>query len=339
VVGIVDLEFGLPDSSVSVREMHERSGRPEADILAWTHCSEIPVFGADQPAWQLISTVAGTVLERAGVSPQEVGQVIVAGSGDWDHPAWSPAAKVAAQIGVTGAHCFEVINFCNAAATAIQIAADAIAVGRVRYSLVLLGERTSGTVDYVDPDSVEMFNTGDCAVAVLLGDENVSFDLLGSRTRTDPRLCDDYVGEHEDGRVVTRRRGRRLNLPLTYLKNYETLTTQTLSELGIGIDDVRYLLVNQVDRRIHERLLAKLGLPFERSVFNYSRFGHMGSGDTFIALAELRSRQQLRHEDVVLLATSGTGFSWGVTALRYQQQRTGSGPLSGMYPTKAGRLT
>jgi 3-oxoacyl-[acyl-carrier-protein] synthase-3 len=319
VVGIVDLEFALPDSSVSVGEMHERSGRPEADILAWTHCSEIPVFGADEQAWQLISTVAGTVLERSGVSPREVGQVIVAGSGDWDHPAWSPAAKVAAQLGASGAHCFEVINFCNAAATAIQIAADAIAAGRVRYVLVLLGERTSGTVDYADADSLEMFNCGDCAVALLLGNEGVAFELLRSRTRTDPSLCDDYVGEHEDGRVVTRRRGRRLNLPLTYLKNYEGLTTEILSELGIGIDDVRYLLVNQVDRRIHERLLGKLGVPPERSVFNYARLGHMGSGDTLIALAELRSQRRFRHGDVVLLATSGTGFSWGVTALRYQQ--------------------
>jgi 3-oxoacyl-[acyl-carrier-protein] synthase-3 len=320
MVGIIDFEYEFPKSSISVREMHESSGRTEADILAWTVCSEIPIFGPDEPAWQLISSVAAKVLERQGVAPREIGQVIVAGSGDWDYPAWSPAAKVAADLGASDAHCFEVVNFCNASAVAIQIAADTIAAGRVRYALVLLGEQASRGVDYTDPDSLELFNTGDCAVALLLGDEGVTFELLRTRSRTDPTLSDYYVGEHQEGRAVTRRRARRLKLPLTYLRNYEALTTEVASALGMDIQDVRYLLVNQVDRRIHERLLNSLGLSPDRSAFNYSRFGHMGCADTFIALADLRTQQRLRPGDVVLLATSGAGFSWGITALRCAQR-------------------
>jgi 3-oxoacyl-[acyl-carrier-protein] synthase-3 len=119
--------------------------------------------------------------------------------------------------------------------------------------------------------------------------------------------------------VVTRRRARQLKLPLTYLHNYETLVAEALSALDLSIEDIRYVLPNQVDRRIHERLLAKLGLPEDRSVFNYERFGHMGCADPFIALAELRTGGRLRPGDVVLLATSGAGFSWGVTALRYRR--------------------
>jgi len=318
VAGIVDLEFEFPKSSISVPEMQRSSGRTEADIRAWTGCEQIPVFGAAELAWQLVSAVAATVLQRAGVPPSEVGQVIVAGSGDWDYPAWSPAAKVAAELGAVAAHCFEVVNFCNAAAVAIQIATDAIDAGRTRYALVLLGERGSRGVDYHDPESLELFNTGDCAAALLLGRDGVTFELLGSRSRTDPSLSDYYVGEFADGAVVTRRRARQLTLPLTYLKNYQRLLTEVLSGLGMGIQEIRFLLVNQVDQRIHERLLAELGLPPERSVFNYSRFGHMGCADPFIALAELRREGRLRPGDVVLLATSGAGFSWGVTALRCQ---------------------
>jgi 3-oxoacyl-[acyl-carrier-protein] synthase-3 len=46
----------------------------------------------------------------------------------------------------------------------------------------------------------------------------------------------------------------------------------------------------------------------------------MGAGDTFIALAQLASAGRLDGGDVVLLATSGTGFSWGITALQYQDR-------------------
>lgn len=318
MAGIVDFDVRFPESSISVRQMHELSGRSEEDILAWTDCTEIPVFGELEQAWQLVSTVTADVVKRAGVLPEEIGQIIFAGSGDWDHPAWSPAAKVAAEIGAFDAHCFEVVNFCNTSTTAIQIASDTITSGRARYSLVLMGERASRAVDYRDPDSLELFNTGDCAAVLLVGERDVAFELLGTRSRTDPNLCDYFVGEHEEGRAVTRRRGRRLRLPLTYLKNYEHLTTELVSALDLTVQDVRYLLVNQVDRRIHERLLSKLGIPADRSVFNYSRFGHMGCADTFIALDELRTRQRLSDGDVVLQVTSGAGFSWGVTALRYR---------------------
>jgi 3-oxoacyl-[acyl-carrier-protein] synthase III len=322
MAGIVDFDVGFPKTRITVEQLHDTSGRPIADILEWTHCREIPIFGEDEYAWELAGDVARRVLDRAGVEPGQIGQVIVAGSGEWDFPAWSPAAKVAAELGIDGAHCFEVVNFCTASSAALQIAADTIAAGRVRHALVLFAERVSRSVDYTDPESVSLFNTGDCAAAVLLGAEGVTFDLLRSRTRTDPSWCDFYVGEYAEDRVVTRRRGRQLSLAKVYLNNYEALTAETLSALGMTADDVEYFLINQMDRRMHERLLSRLGIPSERSVFNYDRYGHMGCADPFIALADLRAADRLRDGARILLATSGTGFSWAITALRYRQ-RTG----------------
>lgn len=321
VVGVVDFDVAFPRSRVTVEQMHEASGRPMADILDWTHCTEIPVFGAQEEAWELVGDVARKVLDRAGVAPDEVGQVIVGGSGEWDYPAWSPAAKVAAHLDITEAHCFELVNFCTASSAALQVAADAVTLGRVRYALVLFGERASRGVDYRDPESVSLFNTGDAAAAVLVGaGDGVLFDLLRTRTRTDPAWCDFYVGEYADDRVVTRRRGRQLNVAKVYLNNYQALVAETLDALDMTIDDVSYLLINQMDRRMHERLLRNLGIPFEHSVFNYDRFGHMGCCDPFIALADLHARGRLRAGDRVLLATSGTGFSWSITALCYRPE-------------------
>lgn len=316
MVGIIDFEVAFPESRMSVKQMHAESGLPLDDILAWTHCDEIPIFGESEQAWELVSVTARTVLRRAGVSPEDIGQVIMAGSGEWDYPAWSPAARVAHDLGVTQAQCFEVVNYCNAPAMALRIAADAIATARVRYCLVLLGEQLSRSVDYGDPESVALFNTGDSAVAVLVGPDRPVLELVHSRVRTDPSWADHYIGEYEFDRVVVRRRGRRLNLPQTYVRNFAALTAETLSALDRTVADVRYFLVNHTDRRVHERLLHTLEIPFERSVFNYDRLGHMGGSDTLIALAELRCADRLRSGDLVLLATSGTGFSWGITALR-----------------------
>ncbi len=318
MIGIVDFQVDFPKSRLTVEQMHETSGRPVADIRAWTHCSEIPVYSQDEPAWELVAEVARAVLGRSKVRPDQIGQVIYAGSGDWDFPGWSPAAKVASELGIAGAHCFEVINFCASASASLQIAADAIASGRVEYALVLFGEQSSRSIDYTDPDSVSLFNTGDCAVAVLLGSSAVRFEFVRTRSVTDPTWSDFYVGEYEEGRVVTRRRGRQLSLPKAYLDNFTTLTQEMLAALGLTVGDVRYLMINHTDRRMHERLLDILGIPAQRSIFNYERFGHMGCGDAFIALTDVLARQQLQSGDHILLATSGTGFSWGITALRFQ---------------------
>jgi 3-oxoacyl-[acyl-carrier-protein] synthase-3 len=145
----------------------------------------------------------------------------------------------------------------------------------------------------------------------------VTFELLRSRTRTDPAWCDFYSGEYTDRGVITRRRGRQLNLAKVYLDNYLALVGDTLSTLDWTAADVDHFLINQMDRRMHERLVRNLGIPAERSVFNYERLGHMGCADPFIALADLQAANRLRPGDRILMATSGTGFSWGVTAFRH----------------------
>lgn len=40
MIGIVDLQVGFPKSRITAQQMHESSGRPVADILAWTHSTD-----------------------------------------------------------------------------------------------------------------------------------------------------------------------------------------------------------------------------------------------------------------------------------------------------------
>lgn len=44
----------------------------------------------------------------------------------------------------------------------------------------------------------------------------------------------------------------------------------------------------------------------------------MGSADTLIALRDLMRQERLRKGDLVLLASSAMGFSWGITAVEFQ---------------------
>ncbi|MGH3569307.1 MAG: 3-oxoacyl-ACP synthase III family protein [Pseudonocardia sp.] len=309
--------------------MHTQSGVSVADILKVTHCDGFPALGENESAWELALQAARSVLERTKVSPAAIRQVIYAGSGEWDTPFWSPAAKVAQQLGIDRAHCFEVANFCNAGMTALQVASDRIELGYADNILVLVGDRLSQMVDYSDPDSKELFNFGDAAAAILLARAGCTFRFLHSAMRTDPDWSDYYAGEHRADRVAIRRQSHRAGLAAAYVENFSSLVDDTLAMLEKKMSDVAYFLINQGDRRMHERLVCTLGIPPEKSVFNYHRLGHMGGSDTLIALQDLLAEQKLQHGDLILLATSAMGFSWGITALEYQNEDShrSSGPV------------
>ncbi|WP_030491114.1 3-oxoacyl-ACP synthase III family protein [Micromonospora chokoriensis] len=315
MAAIVDFEVRLPSGHADVRDMQQASGLALAEILEITHAEQFPVLDEYETAWELAAEAAGTVLKRSGVPPADVDLVLYAGSGEWDRPFWSPAARVAAELGIERAHCFEVSNFCNAAMTAVQLAADKVSLGRARHALVLIGDRLSQLVDYQDPESKALFNFGDAPAAVLVGRDG-PLELLHSQMRTEPEWADYYSGDIEDDRVVMRRRGHRRGLGDAYLRNFVELTNDTLFTLDLAPADVRYFLINQGDRNMHERVLEALGIAAQRSVFNYHRYGHMGGSDPFIALGQLMDEGRLSPGDVVLVASSGMGFSWGVTALR-----------------------
>ncbi len=53
-----------------------------------------------------------------------------------------------------------------------------------------------------------------------------------------------------------------------------------------------------------------------RSVFQYERDGHLGGADPLQALEELEREDRIGLGDLVIVATAGSGFTWGVTALR-----------------------
>ncbi|WP_116215260.1 3-oxoacyl-ACP synthase III family protein [Streptomyces olivoreticuli] len=317
MAGIVDLDIRFPSATADIRAMHKTSGVAVADLARITHCESFPVLAEGEQAWELALDAARSVLRRTGVETSRIRQVVYAGSGEWDRPFWSPAAKVADGLGISGAHCFEVTNFCNAGMTALRLLSAAGALEDDTYALVLVGDRLSRMVDYSDPDSKALFNFGDAAAAVLLAGGDGRFRILRSAMRTDGGWADYYAGERTDGRVLIRRGAHRKGLADAYVRHFTSLVDETLEALGRERHEIDHFLINHGDRDMHHRLLDTLGIPVERSVFNYDRLAHMGGADTLIALADLERADRLRRGDLIMLATSAMGFSWGITTLEY----------------------
>ncbi|POA97399.1 3-oxoacyl-ACP synthase [Chromobacterium sinusclupearum] len=316
--GIVTPAIRYPQGRVEAKQLHLSSGAPLEEVLNITRCDGFPALAAAEQSWELAAEAAGDLLRREGIVPDQISHVIYAGTGCWDQPFWSPAAKIAQAIGIQGAHCFEVTNFCNAAWTAISLACDKLEAGRADLVLVVTADQLSRLVDRDSVDSLSLFNFGDAAAAVLVKRSEGRYRLLHSAMRTDPEWVDYYAGVWRDGKVRIERQPHRRGLAQAYLDNFAALVQRTLEALGRSLSEVRYLLINHGDEDMHRSLLERLGLSEERTVFNYHRLGHMGSADTLIALEQLEREQRLRAGDLILLASSAMGFSWGISAVEYQ---------------------
>ncbi|XKK37110.1 ketoacyl-ACP synthase III family protein [Nocardiopsis sp. ARC36] len=196
-MGITDFAIEIPHDKVTVDEMSRRSGVDSAKLTEVIPAGRVSVLAPGQSSWGIGRDAAAKLLAGNAVSPEDIGLVIYAGSSEWGTPFWSPAAKIALELGIHRAHCYELSNFCNAGTAALAIADDQVKAGRHKAALVIISDRLSQLVDY-STGYVELFNFADGAAAVLISPE-ARYEIRASALRTEPVWVDYYYGEIAEG--------------------------------------------------------------------------------------------------------------------------------------------
>ncbi|WP_159944519.1 MULTISPECIES: 3-oxoacyl-ACP synthase III family protein [unclassified Nocardiopsis] len=314
-MGIAGFTIEIPTSTRGVDEMSRQSGHSVEKLTRIIPAGRISVLADDQTSWSIGRDAAAKLLAQNPVPREDIGLVIYAGSSEWGTPFWSPAAKIALELGIHRAHCYELSNFCNAVTAALAVADAQVRAGTHRYALVVVADPLSRLVDY-GTGYEELFNFADGAAAVLVSAEDARYEILASALRTDPVWVDYYYGEIHDGGVRVERTEKREGLGEAFTENFTELTRSVLAEAGTTADEVAYFLVTHGNQDLHRDYLAAMGAGADRSVFNYDVDGHLGGVDPLLALEGLEREGRLSAGDVVVVATAGSGFSWGVMAIR-----------------------
>ncbi|MFD8009700.1 3-oxoacyl-ACP synthase III family protein [Streptomyces sp. NPDC058955] len=314
-MGIADYAVAMAGGKRDVEEVARLSGHTREKLGQVLPSGKFSVLAGDETSWSLGRDAAARLLERNAVPLADIGLVLYAGSSEWGTPFWSPAGKIAHELGITDAHCYEVSNFCNAGMVAVKLADDQVRAGAHRYALVVVADRLSELVDY-RTGYIELFNFSDGAVAVLISQDAGRYEVLGSAHRTDPQWVDSYYGEIRGGEVKVERGEKLDGLADAFLDNFTALSRKVLDGLGKEVADVAHVLVTHGNQDTHRAFLDRLGVDPSRSVFQYHLDGHLGGADPFLALEELERDGRIASGDLVLVASAGSGFTWGVTALR-----------------------
>jgi 3-oxoacyl-[acyl-carrier-protein] synthase-3 len=199
-----------------------------------------------------------------------------------------------------------------------------IAVGMCENILVIGAETLSRFVDYNDRSTCILFGDGaGAAVYTARGDgsgiQHTSIHADGSQAELLYIPCGGSKIPPREEALAARLQYVRVagkQIAKFATKIMIELTEQTLFACGISKDDLTLWIPHQVNERIIDSAIRRLGIPRDRCFINIDRYGNTSAASVPIALDEARRQGRLRAGDTTMLLGFGAGLTWGATVIK-----------------------
>lgn len=333
-VGIAAVGYYVPDGVQTSSEMAELAGFPEYVFTDKIGIRQKPVAGPEEHPSDMGLKAAQAALARAEISPEMVDVIAYCGGAFYDYGLWSPAARIQHQLGALNACAFEVRNGCNGGNLGLHLVSrQLLADPELECGLVVCSDAFSRLVNYQDDRQLSLFHCSDGATAAVLLRNQPSNRLRAYTAVSDGTFVDairvplggtrmawtpDSVAQGLDRWLIEDPEELAIVYSDLYLKNYVRVIRDAVRKSGRRVEEIDFLFTNQVKRSTLEAILQRLGLPAESSYPTIERFGHMAASDTLLALALSTEEGKIGRDDLVVLASSGTGFNWAAMVLEYR---------------------
>jgi 3-oxoacyl-[acyl-carrier-protein] synthase III len=331
-IGITSAGYFIPDGVMTSREMADLSGIPLSVLTENFGMEQKHVASPDEHPADMGEKAARCAIDKAGIRPADLDIVIFCGAGYYDYQFWSPASRIQYAIGADNAFAFDLKGACNGGNLGIRVCSTLLAADpHLQRGIVICSDRFSPVVDYRRPENLPFFAIGDGASAVVLSKNEPSNSLLGYAGISDG-TCVDYVksahgGSRSDGIFSDPSDPRFFYVdpakaladvrPDLFLGNFIRVIRQAVSRSGFDTTGIDRLLTNQIKRTRVLEILENLGLSENKTRFTMRRYGSIGPGDTLLCLAMDLENSTIRPGDLVVLASSGIGFTWGAQVVRF----------------------
>ncbi len=268
----------------------------------------------------LATHAANAALADAGLTGDDIDAIVLATStADMTFP--SAATMVQANIGNTKGFAFDVQAVCAGFVFALTNANALIVSGQADRVLVIGAETFSRIMDWTDRSTCVLF--GDGAGALVLEAATGKGDtsdrgVLSTDLNSDGRFRDIlYV----DGGVATQNTGvLKMEGKEVFRHAVEKLaqTADTaLDKIGLGADDVDWVVPHQANIRIIKSTAKKLGVGMDRVVVTVQDHGNTSAASIPLALSVGKANGQLKEGDLVVTEAIGGGLAWGAVVLRW----------------------
>jgi 3-oxoacyl-[acyl-carrier-protein] synthase-3 len=271
-----------------------------------------------QSTADLATEAAEKALAAAGVGAADLDMIVVGTiTPEMFFP--STACFVGARLGAAGAAAFDLAAACSGFVYALTVASHFIETGTARTILVIGAETLSKITDYTDRISCILFGDGAGAV-VLRADESGEGGLLYSTLGADGRQweCMHIPGGGSRHPATHETVDARMHYMKIYgrevyrfaVNKMQELVAQCMGHCHLHVDDVKLVIPHQVNRRIIESAVTKLGFPPEKVFVNIDEYGNTSGASIPLALDQAWRAGGIARGDRLILVAFGGGLTW-----------------------------
>jgi 3-oxoacyl-[acyl-carrier-protein] synthase-3 len=324
-VGIAGAGHYVPDRVIPNSYFESFIETSDEWIMQRTGISERRYAAPDQATSDLCIEAAKMALVNAGVEAAELDLIVVATiTPDQTLPHVAP--QVQAALGAPKAAAFDVTAACTGFITALSVAEAMICAGRVKKALVIGAETLSRFLDNEDRTSCILFGDGAGAAVLVaqeeggpgeilklsLGSDGGGYDFIRTEGGGSRRpACQETVDERLHFIRVMGRDVYRFAV---------TTMTRTVKEMLEGYEherDLSMVVPHQVNQRIIDASVEKLGIPTEKVMVNINKYGNTSAASCAIALSEAIEQDRIERGKLLVMCAFGAGLNWGGALVRW----------------------
>lgn len=330
-VRIIGTGSYLPSRVVTNDEIAPRMGSSSEWILSHTGIESRHVAGTEESASSLAVMASRAALEKAGVSPEEVGMIVLATTTS-DYGSYpSTACIVQGALGCANAWAFDVSAACSGFVYALELAKCHLLCHPERKALVIGTEVLSRQLDWSDRTCAMLFGDGAGAAvldvtdipdsdgfsASVLGSDGSGFKAIVRDAGCRRPLCADPVSEtvamaevpylKMDGHEVFAFAVRKLDEVVRSLCSQAEITPESLDKV----------FAHQANLRIIEAVARRMKLPMDKFYLNLRHVGNTSSASVPLCLDKALRNGELRDGMRIAMAGFGSGLTWAGMLARW----------------------
>ena len=323
-VGIAGTGSYVPEKVLSNADLAKMVETSDEWIQKRTGIRERRIISEGMKTSDMCIEAAKRALEAARVDPKDLDLILVGTvSGDCIFPA--TACLIAHKLGATKAGGYDLSGACTGFLMALSTGAQYVATGLYDRVLVIGAESLSRIIDYKDRNSCILFGDG-AGAAVLtsldyagkgeilhssLGMDGSQFEMIwipggGTRTPTTYQTVEDKL-------QFMRIRGREV-YQFAVRKMVELVQKELARYPG---EEVGLVIPHQVNLRIIESAIERLGIPMEKVIVNIHKYGNTSAASIPVALDETIRAGKMPKGKLVVFVAFGAGLAWGSALVRW----------------------
>ena len=315
---IVGVGGYLPEKILTNKQLSMRIETSDEWITERTGIKERRRASDKETTSTLGIEAAKNALKNANISAKYIDLIVVA-TATPDNTFPATATLIQSGLGIKKGYAYDVQAVCSGFIYGLELADNAIRLGKSSHALVIGAETFSRILDWNDRSTCVLFGDGAGAV-VLKSTEQLSPNfILSNHLYSDgdykemlyvdggPSISDNVGFLKMDGGSVFKHA----------VKNISSAITDALVNNNMSIKDVDWFVPHQANSRILDAVSKKIGIDNDKIIVTVDKHANTSAASIPLALCEAVSINKIKSGDIVLLAAMGGGFTWGSSIIRW----------------------